>query len=230
MFQHRGFTAQSIALVAVFAGLIAASTLTPEITLAAGVPLSLQTFAVVVTALVLGPWRALAATALYIAVGLAGAPIFSNGVAGFAIFARPSWGYLLGMLVAAPVVGLIAQLLARRGSLTYVPLLGAGLVSIPIIYAFGVPVLASKLGLNVFTLPADCEGVGDFASGCVTGITVGTVPFLPGDLLKVFLAALVAAAIHRAYPGLLGAARRAASGSVHADEDAPEDEAARATA
>ncbi|WP_061966117.1 biotin transporter BioY [Demequina aurantiaca] len=206
---HKYFTGTNVALIAVFAGLIAVSTAVPEITLVSGVPISLQTFATVLAAMVLGPWRGLAAVGLYIAVGLVGAPIFANGVAGFEIFARPSWGYLVGMLIATIPVGLIVRTLRRRNALNFMSLLGAGLVSLPVIYAFGVPVLSNKLGINMLTLPAGCEGVGDFASGCVTGLTVGTVPFLPGDLVKIVIAAAVAAAIHRAYPWVLGTKAKA---------------------
>jgi len=224
---HKYFTGTNVALVAVFAGLIAASTAVPEVTLLSGVPLSLQTFATVLAAMVLGPWRGAAAIALYIIVGLAGAPIFANGVAGLSIFARPSWGYLFGMLLAAIVVGLVVRAQRRRGSLNFVSLLGAGLLSIPVIYAVGVPVLSSKLGINMLTLPAACEGIGDFASGCVTGLTVGTVPFLPGDLFKVFLAAAVGAAIHRAYPWVLGT--RAAAASAKDSQAAIADEKSAST-
>lgn len=212
---YKHFTGTNVALVAVFAGLIAASTVTPEITMASGVPLSLQTFAAVLAAMVLGPWRGAAAVAVYLIVGLAGAPIFSNGVAGFEIFARPSWGYLPGMLLAAVAVGWLVRWQRERGPLTIVSLLGAGLVSIPIIYAVGVPVLAAKTGIPVLASPEGCAAVSlDWASGCVNGLTAGTLPFLPGDIVKVFLAAGVAAAIHRAYPtilaGSLGAVREPA--------------------
>jgi biotin transport system substrate-specific component len=200
----------------VFAGLIAASTAVPEITLVSGVPISLQTFATVLAALVLGPWRGAASITLYLVVGLAGAPVFANGVAGFSIFARPSWGYLFGMLAASFVVGLIVRALRRRGAVSFVSLLGAGLVSLPITYAVGAPILANKLGINLLTLPATCEGIGDFSSGCVTGLGVGIVPFLPGDLIKVFLAAAVAAAVHRAYPWVLGT-RAAAKAKTQAN-------------
>jgi biotin transport system substrate-specific component len=201
---HKYFTGTNVALVAVFAGLIAASTAVPEVTLISGVPLSLQTFATVLAALVLGPWRGFAAVGLYVIIGLAGAPIFANGFGGLTILAGPTWGYMLGMLIATIPVGLIVVGLRRRGALTFVSLLGAGLVSIPVIYAFGVPVLAYKLGLPIFAVPGECEGIGDFSSGCVTGVSVGVIPFVAGDLVKVFAAAAVASAIHRAYPWILG--------------------------
>jgi biotin transport system substrate-specific component len=218
---YKHFTGTNIALVAVFAALIAASTAIPEVLLASGVPLSLQTFATVLAALVLGPWRGAAAVAIYITVGLAGAPIFANNKGGFAIFAGPTWGYLLGMLLAAFVVGGIVAWQRRRGPLTLFTLLGAGLISIPVIYAAGVPILASKLGLSIFALPGDCEGIGDFASGCVTGLSVGTLPFLPGDIIKIFLAAAVAAAIHRAYPTILPAPGLVAAQSASVDASKP---------
>ncbi|WP_296664784.1 biotin transporter BioY [Demequina sp.] len=227
MAKNRGFTAQSIALVAVFAGLIAASTLVPEIALIGGVPITLQTFAIVLTGLVLGPWRALAAVSLYLVLGLAGAPIFANGAAGLAVLTGPTGGYLIGFVAAAVVLGFIAQALAHRGVLARRgvaagALIAAGLVSIPVVYAFGVPWLAWRTGMPI--MPVGCTGLTD--PDCVSAVTVGVVPFIPGDIVKVVLAGIVAATIHRAYPGLLGTTRTRAQ----AASDAPEDEQAAATA
>ncbi|WP_062526366.1 biotin transporter BioY [Demequina rhizosphaerae] len=225
MAQHRGLTGQSIALVAVFAGLIAASTLVPEVTLLGGVPLTLQTFAIVLAGLLLGPWRALAAVSLYLMLGLVGAPIFANGAAGLVVLTGPTGGYLIGFVLAATVIGALAQILARRGVLARrgpatASLIAVGLVSIPIVYAVGVPWLVWRTGMPM--LPTGCS---EALLDCVSGVTVGVLPFLPGDILKVVAAGIVAAAIHRAYPGLLGSARRASSRAAD-----PEDEAARATA
>jgi biotin transport system substrate-specific component len=194
---------RNIALVAVFAAFIAASTAVPEITLAAGIPLSLQTFAVVLAGLVLGAWRGAASVLLYLVVGAAGAPIFANFRSGLSVFAGPTGGYLIGFLIAAFVVGLIAQRVRRRGRFAFLNLLGAALVSIPVIYAVGVPWLSLRLGIPMLVLPEGCTGVGDFSSGCVTGLTVGVLPFLIGDIIKVVAAAAVAAAVHRAFPQIL---------------------------
>lgn len=201
---HRHLNGPTIALVAVFAAFIAASTAVPEVTLAFGVPLSLQTFAVVLAGLVLGPWRAAAAVSLYIVIGLAGAPIFANFRSGPSVFAGPTGGYLVGMLVAAVVIGAIVVWRRRHGRLTFVSLLLIGLVSIPVIYAIGVPWLAVRTGLPVLS-PEGCAPIVDMSENCVSALTVGVVPFLPGDLLKVVLAALAASVIHRAYPQLLPA-------------------------
>jgi len=214
MARNRGLTGQSIALVAVFAGLIAASTLIPEVTLIGGVPLTLQTFAIVLAGLVLGPWRALGAVSLYLVLGFAGAPIFANGAAGLAVLTGPTGGYLIGFVAAATVLGACAQLLARTGVLARrgvapAALIGVGLLSLPIVYAVGVPWLAWRTGMPI--LPVGCTGLTD--PDCVSGVTVGVIPFLIGDVIKVVAAGLVAAAIHRTYPGLLGVTARRVEGA-----------------
>lgn len=209
----------NIALIAVFAALIAACTLAPEITMAGGIPLSLQTFGVVLTALVLGPWRGGAAVGLYLVVGLAGAPIFANLRSGPAVFAGPTGGYLVGMLAASVVVGLIVLGLRRRRRLTTAWLTLAGLASLPVVYAFGVPWLSLRLGLPLLRGDADCQGLFDMSEECLTGLTVGIIPFLPGDVLKVIAAAVVAAIVHRAFPQLLPPVTPASIGAV--DDTAP---------
>lgn len=220
MSQNRSLTGQSIALVAVFAAFIAAASIVPGIELLGGVPLTLQTFAVVLTALVIGPWRALAAVALYLVLGL-WLPVFSGRSSGIDALFGPTGGYLVGFLLAAVAVGGLAQLAARagrlrrRGSAT-AWLIGAGAASIPVIYTVGAPWLAVRTGMPL--LPGEgCSGILD--KECVSALTAGVVPFIPGDLIKVVFAGIVAAAIHRAYPGLLGAARRAAGASSRGKED-----------
>ncbi|WP_062388943.1 biotin transporter BioY [Demequina iriomotensis] len=226
MAQHRALTGQSIALVAVFAAFIAAAS---QVSITIGVvPITLQTFAVVLAALVLGPWRALGAVTLYLVMGAVGVPVFANHVGGLAILTGPTGGFLVGFLSAAVVVGALAQLLARTGRLARrgaatAWLIGAGLVSIPVVYAIGAPWLAVRLGWPLLP-PETCAGL--FDKDCVSGLTVGVVPFVPFDIIKVIVAGVVAAAIHRAYPGLLGSARRATGASSRDDED----EAAHATA
>lgn len=194
-------TTTSIALIAVFAALVAASTLAPEIALGP-VPLSLQTFAIVVCGLVLGAWRGAVAVGLYVAVGLAGAPIFSNGRGGFAVLVGPTGGYLIGMIAAAFVVGLLTQMIRRSGRLTFWRLLGPAVVSIPVVYAIGVPYLSWRTGLPLALPPAGCSG-----EECVTAVSAGVLPFIVGDLIKVVAAAGVAALIHRAYPMVMPAPR-----------------------
>ncbi|WP_084078505.1 biotin transporter BioY [Demequina sp. NBRC 110057] len=204
MSPREALSGQNIALIAVFAAFIAASTLVPEVTLAFGVPFSLQTLAVVVAGLCLGPWRGMAAVALYILVGFAGAPIFANMSAGLAVLAGPTGGFLVAFLPAAAVSGAIAVAFRRRGRLNYPALVIAGLASIPVVYSIGIPWLSVRTGLSL----ADA--------------TTAMAPFMVGDVIKVAIAAGIASVVHRAYPRLLTSARPAAS--------APRDRKAPATA
>jgi biotin transport system substrate-specific component len=130
------------------------------------VPITLQTFTVLLAGAALGPLRGGASMLLYLAVGAAGVPWFAEQHSGFAL---PTFGYIVGFVVAAAIVGA----LARRGADRTVP----GTVAIMllgnlVIYAIGVPWLMAALGLDL-----------------ATGLEFGLWPFLIGDGLKILLAA-----------------------------------------
>lgn len=185
----RTTTATDLALVAVFAALIAAFSLTPAIPVGP-VPVTLQTLAVVLAGLVLGPWRGFLATLLYLAVGFAGLPVFAGGAAGLAVLAKPSVGYLLAFPVGALVAGALARLFVSwRGARQYLGLFLAGLAASLVIHASGIVglVLTVKLPLQQAFLT--------------------DLIFWPGDLAKMFAAAAVAVAVHRAFPALLALRR-----------------------
>lgn len=180
--------AVDLALVAVFAGLIAAFALAPAIPVGAlGVPITLQTLAVALTGMILGPWRGFLATGLYLVVGLAGLPVFAGGAAGLGVLAKPSVGYLLSFPFAAALVGFAAYALLRRFGPRWYWLFGAGLVaSLLLVHPAGIAGLALVARLD---LPAAARL--DLA-------------YWPGDVLKNLAAALVAAQVHKAFPGLAG--------------------------
>jgi biotin transport system substrate-specific component len=140
------------------------------------VPLTMQTLAVLMVGGLLGPRRGLAAVAGYLALGLAGAPVFHGGLGGPAVLAGPTGGYLVGFLPAALLMGLAANW-ALRGARQLRPLgqflvLAAGAVSAEVvIYCLGFPWLAFGYGLGLHEAAA-----------------VGLVPFLLGDLLKAAVA------------------------------------------
>ncbi|MGC3992551.1 MAG: biotin transporter BioY [Propionicimonas sp.] len=190
----RPSTATDLALVAVFAALIAAFSLTPAIPVgAAGVPITLQTLAVVLAGLVLGPWRGFLATLLYLVVGFAGLPVFAGGAAGLAVLAKPSVGYLLAFPFGALVAGAFAKLFVGwTGAKQYLGFFLAGLAGSLVIHAAGI------VGLMV-----------------VAHLSLGTafltdIVYWPGDIAKMFAAAAVAVAVHKAFPALL-ATRRVAT-------------------
>ena len=130
------------------------------------VPISLQTFTVLLAAAALGPARAGAAMALYLVAGVAGVPWFSEQGSGFGF---PSFGYIIGFVVAAILVGAMARRGADRTVGRSAALMVVGNL---VIYAIGVPYLAISIGV----------GPGE-------AVALGLLPFLVGDGLKILLAA-----------------------------------------
>jgi biotin transport system substrate-specific component len=184
--------ATDLALVTTFAALIAACALLPAIPVGTlSVPITLQTFGVALAGTVLGARRGFLAVLLYLVVGLAGAPIFAGGMGGLATVARPSFGYLLAFPLAALLTGYLTQKVfasARwsRGWRATVAVFGAATAgTLLVVYPLGIAVLGWRLGL-----PAGAA----LLSGLV---------FLPGDLVKNALAAVVATSVHRAFPDLI---------------------------
>lgn len=181
--------ATDLALVAVFTGLIAAFTLAPAVPVGPlGVPITLQTLAVALTAMIIGPWRGFAAVALYLVLGFAGLPIFAQFSGGPGVFAKPSVGYLLAFPLAAALIGLASRwFLARFTRARAAWLFLAGMLgSIVFVHPLGI------LGMSINArLPLDKAFLVDMA-------------YWPGDVVKNVLAALVAVAVLRAFPGFLG--------------------------
>lgn len=174
-----------LALIAVFAALIAAFSVVPGVPVGP-VPITLQTLAVILSGLVLGPWRGFAATSLYLVVGFAGLPVFAGGAGGLGVLAKPSIGYLLSFPIAALVAGALAQRLARpgrRGRFLWLFLSGFG-ASVLIIHPAGI------LGLMLVAKMT-------LATAVATDLI-----FWPGDVVKNLVAAAIAVAVHKAFPAL----------------------------
>ncbi|HSL37554.1 MAG TPA: biotin transporter BioY, partial [Arthrobacter sp.] len=113
--QRNRWNATDLGLIAVFAALVAGSALIAAIPVAGmGVPITVQTLAVMLTGLALGPGRAFAAVGLYVLLGLAGLPIFSGGRSGLGVLAGPSAGYIIGFVFAATAAGWLTVLVLRR--------------------------------------------------------------------------------------------------------------------
>lgn len=141
------------------------------------VPVTGQTFAVLLGAAALGPARGALAQALYLAVGVGGLPVFTGGAAGWEVVAGSSGGYLVGFVAAAAVVGMLARRGADRHVLTTVLAYAAGTATI---YAVGVPWLALTTGMA----PA-------------AALWAGSVVFLAGDALKAVVAGVLLPAAWR---------------------------------
>lgn len=133
------------------------------------VPITLQTLAVLLTGAVLGSKRGALAMLVYLAEGAVGLPVFAGGTGGFIHLVSFTGGYLWSYPIAAFVVGLLCAKRLDRSFLTAaLPMLLGSLI----IYAIGVPWLAISLHLNA-----------------LTALLQGMVPFIPGDLLKLIIAA-----------------------------------------
>jgi biotin transport system substrate-specific component len=130
------------------------------------VPLSLATFGVLLVAASFGPARAGASLALYMLIGMAGAPWFAEQNSGWQF---ASFGYVVGFLVAAVLVGALARRGADRTVARSVGLMVVGNLAI---YAVGVPGLMWFAGVDLGT-----------------ALTLGVLPFLLGDAIKIALAA-----------------------------------------
>jgi len=132
------------------------------------VPITGQTFAVLLVGAALGANRGAASLLLYLLEGIAGLPFFAGGAGGLAALLGPTGGYLIGFVAAAYLVGL----LAARGLDRRVPsALLAFLAGEVVIYLFGVAWLSIFLGFPRAT-------------------AAGLLPFLVGDALKLVAAAL----------------------------------------
>jgi biotin transport system substrate-specific component len=142
------------------------------------VPFTLQVLAVILSGLLLGPRYGALAQAIYVFVGAVGVPVFAQFSGGLGVVLGPTGGYLLSYPLAAAIAGLAAHTAAnatrRRALWTSFFWGSAGLA---VIYALGTTWLAV-----VTQLP--------FAATLAQGV----LPFVPFDLIKVALAALVAIA------------------------------------
>lgn len=177
---------KDIVLIALFTALIIALGLVPPIPMPlVPVPLTLQTFGVMLAGLLLGPARAGLVLLLYVMIAMLGLPVLPGGRAGLAVLAGPTAGFLLGMIPGAVLIGWLAkksvstsQVSAFRETLRCA--LAAACGGIVLVYGLGIPWLAFVTGMS---LTKACWAV---------------LVFLPGDLLKVAVAASVAQRIRRA--------------------------------
>jgi biotin transport system substrate-specific component len=133
------------------------------------VPISGQTFAVLLVGSAYGATRGVTTIALYLAVGIVGLPVFSSGTSGWEQVSGATGGYLVGMLIAAGIAGLLAQRgLDRKVSSAVASMLTGNVV----IYVFGLAWLYHELPNATFT----------------STLEAGLYPFVVGDLVKVYLA------------------------------------------
>lgn len=197
---HRS-PARDLALIATFAGVVAALGVFPAVNpLGIPVPITAQSLGVMLAGAVLGARRGAASLLLFLALVAVGLPLLAGGRGGLGVFAGPSVGYLVGYPVAAFVIGWLTE----KGGAPY--RLAWGVVAnvvggIVVLYALGILGTAWRAHLSV----------------PVAAVQTGW--FVVGDVAKVVIAAVVARGVHAAYPGLLTprAARTSAPAQDHED-------------
>lgn len=148
---------------AAFVGLLAQFSIPLSFT---PVPLTLGTFAVLLTGAALGPVRGLLSIGIYMVAGMAGLPWFAGQSSGWGF---PSFGYIIGFVLAGALVGWLAS---RGGDRTPLRTVGTMVLGNLVIYAVGVPYLMGATGMDL-----------------ATALEKGVVPFLIGDAIKIAIAA-----------------------------------------
>jgi biotin transport system substrate-specific component len=134
------------------------------------VPITGQTFAVLLVGAGLGLGRGAAASALYVLLPLAGLPLYADGAHGWHVISGATGGYLVAFPIAAALVGWLAE---RGWDRSVGSAIGAMLTGNVVIYCIGVPWLAISLGTSVSK-----------------ALEFGLYPFVAGDLIKVYAASL----------------------------------------
>jgi biotin transport system substrate-specific component len=172
--------------VAMFAALIVVLSLAPPIPVPAlPVPITLQALGVMLAGCMLGPARGAAAVGLYLLLAAIGLPVLPGGRGGLGVYAGPTGGFLIGMLIGAAVCGAIARRVAQSDRSTLPALLGYLLAALAgglvVVYGVGIPWLAAVTGMTL------------------EKAALAMVVFLPGDVAKAVLAAVVSQRVRRVW-------------------------------
>ena len=135
------------------------------------VPITLQTLFTCLAGALLGARLGALSQVIYLLIGIMGLPVFAGGKAGLGVLFGPTGGYLLGFVAAAWVIGILMNLKKTPGFVWTAAALVAGTA---VIYVLGVAQLSlvAKISVN-------------------KAISVGVLPFLIGDVVKILAAAYV---------------------------------------
>ncbi|PWE33771.1 BioY family transporter [Maritimibacter sp. 55A14] len=175
---------RNVALIALFAALIAALGLIPQLVLPFGVPVTAQSLGVMLCGTVLGARRGALAVLLFLLLVALGLPLLAGGRGGLGVFAGPTVGFLVGFPMAAFTAGLIMERW-RAVPVLWAAIAGSILGGIVVLYIPGIIGLALVAGM---TLPA---------------ASAAMLPFIPGDLVKAGLTGVITAGLARARPDSL---------------------------
>ena len=141
------------------------------------VPLTLQTFFVILAGALLGAYFGALSMIVYLLLGFVGLPVFSGGRSGLGVLAGSTGGYLVGFVLCAIIVGLLVERKKSPGFLWYCMSMAAGTLAL---YACGAAWLAVVMRWDI-----------------VQALIVGALPFVPGDIIKIIVAAFIAKRVNK---------------------------------
>lgn len=178
---------RDLVLISLFSAIIIALGLLPPIPIGfIPVPITAQSLGVMLAGVVLGAKRGTLAILLTILIAAIGLPVLSGGRGGLSIFTTPTTGFLIGWIAAAFVTGYLSERLVKAGQPALTQGLGFFLASVAggviVLYAFGITYLAIATGIGF------------------TKAFLGSMAFIPGDVIKAVLAALAGRAVMAGYP------------------------------
>jgi biotin transport system substrate-specific component len=135
------------------------------------VPITAQTFFLNTSAVLLGGQLGALSQFIYVMLGVVGMPVFAGGTAGLGVIFGPTGGYLLGFIIAAFVIGMINRMKKSAGIFWNI---FSMLIGMFIIYLLG------SLQLSLVAKMSFHKA-----------LTIGVLPFIPGDVIKILLAAII---------------------------------------
>lgn len=173
---------RDLVLIALFAAIVAVLGVFPPITLpVVSVPITAQSLGVMLAGGILGAKRGALAMVLFLVLVAIGLPLLSGGRGGFGVFFGASSGFLIGWIFAAFVIGMLVEKFWNK--LNYVTAFIACVAGgIVLLYAIGIPwiAVAAKIPLSKAFF--------------------GSLPFLPGDVIKAVIASGVIVTVAKSYP------------------------------
>lgn len=174
---------RNVTFIALMAALTAVLGLIPAINLIPGVPIALQVMGVMLCGLVLGSARGALAVMLFLVLAAIGLPILTGYRGGLGPFSGPTAGFLYGYIAAAFVTGLVFE--RWKGSLTVGAIVAALIGGILVLYPIGTVWLAMYLGKPIAVMAKSM------------------LVFIPVDIVKAVIAALITAQIAKARPAAI---------------------------
>ncbi|MBL4662079.1 MAG: biotin transporter BioY [Flavobacteriaceae bacterium] len=173
---------KDIVLIALFAAIVAVLGVFPPITLpVVAVPITAQSLGVMLAGGVLGAKRGALALILFLSLVAIGLPLLSGGRGGFGVFFGPTAGFLIGWIITAYTIGWMVERYWEK--LNYISaFLICSFGGIVLLYIIGIPWVAFVAKISILAA------------------TTGSLPFIPGDIIKVLIASAVIVTVAKSYP------------------------------